>query len=114
MFSAGSVVDIRTGDVAVHEDEISHLAIILTIQGDECGALFFTSNPHWAAKCRKATEDEISMAGFRGRTKVTYLAYVRRRRWDFVPTGQTFPNAWIEGLIQEFEADQAQVVVQTT
>lgn len=106
----GALVDVRPGDLTFHEDRKRHMAVILTLKGDECGALFFTSNPEWAAKSRRATQDELTMAGFVS-SRPTYLAYVRRRRWDFTPTGQTFPVAWIEALIREFEPETLQVVV---
>ena len=107
---SGDLVDIRPGDLTFHDDGKRHVAVILTLQGDECGALFFTSDPDWAIKSRRATQDELRMAGFVA-SRPTYLAYVRKRRWDFIPTGQTFPTDWIEALIREFEPKQGLVVV---
>lgn len=113
MVSPGALVDVRPGDLAFHEEVHRHTAVILTLKGDECGALFFTSNPDWAARSRRATADELAMAGFVAKGP-TYLAYVRRRRWDFTPTGQTFPAAWIEALSREFEPEPSHVVVSTS
>ncbi len=109
----GALVDVRPGDLTFHDDGKRHVAVVLTLKGDECGALFFTSHPDWAMKSRRATQDELRMAGFVASCP-TYLAYVRKRRWDFIPTGQTFPTAWIEALIREFEPESAQVVVSSS
>jgi hypothetical protein len=113
MVSPGALVDVRPGDLAFHDDGKRHMAVILRLKGDECGALFFTSSPDWAARSRRATSDELAMAGFVS-TRPTYLAYVRRRRWDFLPTGQTFPVAWVEALSREFELEASHVVVSSS
>jgi hypothetical protein len=108
MLAPGSIV--VTGDVSVHHDGDQHWAVILDIQGDECEALFFTSNPLWAEKTRRATKSEIAMAGF-VTSRPTYLAYVVRSIWDFSPRGYRFPDHWIETLRQEFRPVQR--IVQT-
>lgn len=103
MFTPGTVV--LSGDVSVHHDGDQHWAIILDIRGDDCEALFFTSNPDWAERSRRATRDEIAMAGFIT-TRPTYLAYVMRPIWDFTPLGIRFSRHRIEALIQEFRPAQ--------
>ncbi len=100
MFAPGEVV--TAGDVALHDDGDPHWAIVLTVEADECEALFFTSSPTWAEQCRRATQDELAMAGYIS-TKPTYLAYVVRPCWDFVPIeGRRYPSHWVEALRQEF------------
>lgn len=94
-----------SGDVSLHSDERQHMAVILEVSGDECEALFFTSNPNWASNSRRATRDEIALAGFVS-SRPTYLAYVMRPTWDFSPTGVRFPAHRIESLKQEFRAVQ--------
>lgn len=95
----GEIVAI--GDVALHNDGDQHMAVILDVQGDECEALFFTSNPTWSERSRRASKDEIAMAGFI-QSKPTYLAYVRRPHWDFSPMGRSFPTHWVAALRTEF------------
>jgi hypothetical protein len=99
MIVSGSVV--KSGDVSLHEDGERHWAVILDIQGDQCEALFFTSNPDWAEKSRRATQNEMAMANFVS-SRPTYLAYVVRSCWDFSPMGLKYPEHWIESLRQEF------------
>lgn len=89
------------GTVALHNDGDQHIAVILDIQGDECEALFFTSRPDWAEKYRRATKDELALAGYVV-TKVTYLAYCKRPRWDFQPLGPTFSEHRVRELKEEF------------
>lgn len=103
MIATGAVV--ATGDVSLHDDGEQHWAVVLDIQGDQCEALFFTSSPTWAEKSRRATRDELAMAGFIT-SKPTFLAYVVRSCWDFSPLGRTFPAHWIEALKQEFRPQQ--------
>ena len=103
MVFAGQIVEM--GDVAMHEDEQEHVAIILTINGDDCEALFFTSNPHWSVKSRKAKREELAMAGY-VHSKITYLAYAQRPSWGFRPLGRSFPDHWIQSLKSEFGAIQ--------
>lgn len=94
-----------SGDVSLHSDGDEHMAVILEVTGDDCEALFFTSNPNWASNSRRATRDEIAMAGFVS-SRTTYLAYVVRPTWDFTPLGITFPSHRIEALKQEFRPIQ--------
>lgn len=103
MIATGSLV--TSGDVSLHDDGIQHWAVILDIVGDECEALFFTSSATWAERARRATKDELAMAGFIS-SRPTYLAYVVRPRWDFSPLGRTFPEHWIQALRQEFRPVQ--------
>jgi hypothetical protein len=94
--------DLAPGMVAVHNDEFGqHHAVILEIEGAECKALFFTSNSHWGAMSRRATKDELAMAGF-VYSRTTYLTYVTRSVWDFHVTDLSFPKHWIQSLRQEF------------
>lgn len=99
MLIPGSIVS--SGDVSIHHDGDQHWAVVLDVRGDECEALFFTSSPNWAENTRRATRDEMAMAGFISR-QPTYLAYVVRSCWDFTPRGYRFPQDWIERLKQEF------------
>ncbi len=99
MLASGLVV--TSGDVSIHHDGEQHWAVVLDVRGDECEALFFTSSPDWAEKTRRATRDELAMAGFIS-TRPTYLAYVVRSCWDFTPRGHRFPQHWVESLKQEF------------
>lgn len=103
MLAPGAIVS--TGDVSVHNDGERHWAIVLDVQGDDCEALFFTSNPDWASYTRLATKDEVALAGFVA-SRPTYLAYVVRSRWDFFPRGIRFPEHRIETLRQEFRPVQ--------
>jgi len=103
MFSPGQLVEM--GDVALHNDGEQHVAVILSVDGDDCEALFFTSNPDWSDYSRRATRDELAMAGFI-HTRATYLAYVKRSASDFKALGRTFPAHWIESLTTEFRPVQ--------
>jgi hypothetical protein len=103
MLTPGSIVS--TGDVSLHNDGERHWAVVLEVQGDECEALFFTSSPDWAEKTRRATRDEMALAGFIS-SRPTYLAYVVRSCWDFSPRGIRFPEHRIEALKQEFRPVQ--------
>ncbi len=93
------------GDVALHNDGEQHWAVVLDVQGDQCEALFFTSSPDWAENSRRATKNELAMAGF-VHSRPTYLAYVVRSCWDFAPLGRKFPGHWVEALRQEFRPVQ--------
>jgi hypothetical protein len=104
MLAPGSIV--ASGDIAVHDDGGQHWAVVLDVTNDECEALFFTSNPSWAERTRRATREELAMAGY-VTTRPTYLAYVVRSSWDFIPVeGRNFPTHWIEALRQEFRPIQ--------
>ncbi len=101
MVSTGAVVS--SGDVAIHDDGGGqHWAVVLDTEGDQCEALFFTSRPGWSLKSRRATTEELAMAGY-VTTRPTYLAYVTVRVWDLEPLGRNFPNHWVESLRQEFK-----------
>lgn len=99
---------VSVGDVALHNDGSQHMAIILDLNGDECEALFFTSQPNWAERSRRATREELAMAGFVS-SRVTYLAYVVRPYWDFAPLGRSFPHHWVENYRQEFRPSERMV-----
>ncbi len=97
------------GDVALHTDEDQHMAVILSVDGDDCEALFFTSNPFWSNSfIRRATRDELAMAGY-VQSKPTYITYVRRYASDFQPLGRTFPMHRVEALLAEFRPVQKMV-----
>jgi hypothetical protein len=99
--------NLAPGVIAIHNDEFGqHHAVILDIEGAECKALFFTSNSHWGLMSRRATKDELAMAGF-VYSRPTYLAYVVRSIWDFHSTGLIFPKHWIQSLKQEFVRNKA-------
>ncbi len=101
------------GRVAVHNDEFGqHYAVILEIVGVECKALFFTSNSHWGSMSRRATKDELAMAGF-VYSRTTYLAYVVRSIWDFYATDLSFPSHWLQSLRHEFVKDKPLVRTRT-
>jgi hypothetical protein len=106
MLTPGSVV---SGDVALHTDEGQHMAVILEVNGDNCEALFFTSSAGWSPRSRRATRDELAMAGFVS-SRPTYLAHVSRPCWDFSPLGRSFPQHWVEALRQEFLTSPQTVV----
>lgn len=103
MLAPGSIVS--SGDVSLHNDGDRHWAVVLDVQGDECEALFFTSNPDWGTYTRRATKDEMALAGFIN-SRPTYLAYVVRSCWDFSPRGIRFSEDRIEALKQEFRPIQ--------
>ncbi len=95
----GEIVAI--GDVAMHDDGNQHIAVILSVTEQECEAVFFTSNPVWAENSRRATREELALAGF-VKSRPTYLAYVKRPTWDFHPLGRTFPTHRVATLLEEF------------
>lgn len=101
-------MDLVPGQVAIHYDGNEHVSVILNVEGDSCEALFFTSNPSWAEVCRRATSDELAMAGYVS-TKRTYLAYVTRPCWNFSPTEAVYPQHWVDGLRREFEVQRERV-----
>lgn len=103
MFVPGQLVEM--GDVALHNDGEQHVAVVLSVVGDDCEALFFTSNAGWSDYSRRATKDELAMAGF-VHSRPTYLAYVKRSASDFRALGRTFPTHWIEALTVEFKPVQ--------
>jgi len=98
-------MDLIPGQVAIHYDGNEHVAVILSMEGDQCEALFFTSNPSWAEVCRRATVDELAMAGYVS-TKRTYLAYVIRPCWNFSPIEAIYPQHWVENLRREFSVQR--------
>jgi hypothetical protein len=101
-------MDLTPGQVATYDDGSSHMAVILNIEGDMCEALFFTSSPGWADACRRATKEELAMAGFI-HSRRTYLAYVTRPSYYFTPTECTYPEHWVESLRREFQTQQQKV-----
>lgn len=104
------VMTLEPGSVAIHGDEGgSHVAVVLGENGENCEALFFTSNPRWSERSRRATRDELAMAGY-VQTKPTYLAFVIRPVGSFEPTGLTYPESWVSHLRQEFNATLGRVI----
>lgn len=103
-------MSVYPGTVADHSDEGgNHMAVVLGVDGDLCEALFFTSNPNWSDRSRRASRDELAMAGF-VHTKTTYLAYVVRPTWTFEATELTYPSHWVTSLRHEFQASISRVI----
>jgi hypothetical protein len=101
-------MDLYPGLVAIYDDGTEHAAVILTVTDDQCEALFFTSNPGWAEASRRASKEELAMAGYIT-TRTTYLAYVVRPKWYFVPTDREFSRHWTGNLHEEFLTQRARV-----
>lgn len=85
------------------------MSIVLSVSSDVCEALFFTSNPNWAEYSRRATKEELAMAGF-VYSKPTYLAYVKRPAWNFEATDLTYPLDWVLSLRKEFSKTVTRVI----
>lgn len=97
-------MSVSIGDVADHSDGGgAHRCIIIGMDEHNCEALFFTSKPNWSIKSRRASKEELAMANFVF-SRTTYLAYVIRPKWDFEPSGLTFPLDWVQSLRREFQA----------
>lgn len=95
--------DVVPGAVCTFTDTSAHHTIVLRIlpSGCECDALMFTSNPAWARLARRATTDELALAGY-AMKNVTYLALVRRSLSLFDATGAVFPQHRLDALKKEF------------
>jgi hypothetical protein len=92
--------EVEPGRVAWHEDDRgSHLTIILDVRGNDCTAVFLTSNERWAR--RPATSDELALVGFAA-SRRTYLAPVTRKKWEFAPKHVALPQHRLEQLRAEF------------
>lgn len=101
-----SMDELKQGSVAIHIDGQTHMAFILKIKDNGTTlALFFTRNKEaWNKRARKATKDELAMAGFCGKkTSSTYLAPVIRDCSEFAShNGITLPEHKTIELLKEF------------
>jgi hypothetical protein len=96
--------DVSIGDVATHEDgEGIHFAIVLDIyvQNVKWADVLFFSSKNFGRRYRRATKEEIALAGF-VETKPTFLCFVSRPVDDFYPRGIKFPEHRVEDLRNEF------------
>ena len=96
--------ELKQGSVAIHIDGVTHMAFILKINDNgKTLALFFTRKDYWNDRSRKATKEEIAMAGFHGKSHDTFLAPVIRDCGEFVShNGITLPDHKTEELLKEF------------
>lgn len=96
--------ELKQGSVAIHIDGQTHMAFILKINDNgKTLALFFTRKDYWNDRARKATKEEIAMAGFHGKSHNTFLAPVIRDCGEFVShNGITLPDYKTEELLKEF------------
>lgn len=95
---------VEPGAVVMHVDpEGQHLGIVLAPGRAGWLVLFFTSNARWGK--RRATRDEVALAGFKMTKKATYLAGpLDRSDVGLIPTGLQFLPHRVEALIEEFGA----------
>ncbi len=94
--------DLVPGRVAEHVDsEGHHTAIILTVGAELCWSLFFTTRPKWSKIYRRATNEELALAGKPARG-ISYLAPTYRPHDEFQNFGPLFPSHRIMALMDEF------------
>lgn len=101
--SASGYSEIKAGMVALHHDQDGeHFVIVLEPWGrDRVACLFFTSSPNFGKVNRRATKEEIALAGF-VTSKVTYLAGCVRDTADMDATGKSFSKERTSALCAEF------------
>ncbi len=93
--------EIVPGSVVIHKDETNnHFAIVLEIRHARAELLFLSSK-EFGRRFRKATKDELALAGF-VYTRPTNLCLVTRRINELYPRGLIFPEHRIKDLIKEF------------
>lgn len=102
---------IRKGIVARHvTNGHEHMSIIFQIRKNgSVPCVFFTSKPEWVRgsakrKSRKATKEEIALAGM-VTSKETYLTSAVRHVSEFFPTGTDFPPDRLSKMYEEFFQD---------
>jgi hypothetical protein len=94
--------DVQVGDVVVHQDhEGHHFAVILDIPDEVSAWAVFFSGKVYGKVSRRATKDELALAGF-VHTKTTYLNLVYRHILDFHKHGVSFPEHRVLKLRKEF------------
>lgn len=93
---------VEPGAVVMHVDpEGQHLGIVLAPGRMGWLVLFFTSNARWGK--RRATRDEVALAGFKMTKKATYLAGpLDRSDVGLIPMGPQFLPHRVEALVEEF------------
>jgi len=90
----GTIVKIEDGDK-------KHQALVLRVGVFDADVLIFSSRPKWAKKFRRATSDELSLAGFHT-SKETFLCFANRSREFIYSTGITYPERRVFELEREF------------
>jgi hypothetical protein len=95
--------EVVAGSVARYIDgDSEHWSIVLKVNPNgDAVCLFFSSKPEWSKSYRKATKEEIALAGFIF-SKSTYLASAVRPINCFISTGLKFPLDRCEELYAEF------------
>jgi len=97
VFTPGRVV------ILLDEGPKNHFGILISsISENRWFLLMFTSNVTWAKQVRKASQEEIALAGF-VTTKNTYLALVVRPEYILEPLEQEFPEHRVDGFLREFK-----------
>jgi hypothetical protein len=94
------------GKVATHYDNHTHHSVILDCDGMDCLALFYSSTDHWNEFARRATKDEMALAGFVS-TRKTYLAPVVRPNDQFYATEVSITEHQRERFLKEFSWEKA-------
>lgn len=97
------------GEIVYFSDgDGTHTAIFLESVGDDCFALFLTSNPYWNPACRPITQEEMAFTGMPVRmSRSTYLAPVLRPSYLMTRTGVSIPSHRVTELLKEFDREEA-------
>lgn len=94
--------ELTPGTVTWHNDDRGcHMALVLEVSKGFCKALFFTSSSNWNRQTRRATKDELALAGFISK-KRTFLAPVLRAVDEFSSRRISFPSHRVSSLFREF------------